>query len=324
MDNLVDIHKLKKLEERYPFNLEELEILVLCHEKLQNPKDSDGDDFLLKLAHASPYTFFFLPGDELKKRVDWIEDQVFPAGFASQLRSAVSVDTFVEYANQAQDKSLERFLEGVADTGRRGSKEALRVMYRLLDQPEPEELMDICVRLVVASEALVTPNLDENSTLMKLESLSPASQAMSESLKKACDGKTLDQRTFVNWAEENFPMLFAPLSTFVHGLLFHGRAFPKSRIPYEFPKPDTKSNIFTSSKDLPQLFVLSLTSQHFGGKVRALGRRDGWCSLFLSNCYLTDIIAKKIHSGKDSILRSWTEDHLIAWSGRYSVTVDPL
>ena len=51
----------------------------------------------------------------------------------------------MEYANQGEEKSLERFLEGIADTGRRGTKEALRVLFRLLNE-------DLVHRLYVADE----------------------------------------------------------------------------------------------------------------------------------------------------------------------------
>lgn len=266
MPEITDIHKLRKLQERYPFNEEELEILVLCHEHLQDSEDQD--DFLMKLAKATPYTFFFLPGDELRDRVNWIEDHILPAGFANGLRAAVSVDAFVNYANQGEDAALERFLEGIADTGRRGSKEALRLLYRLLDQPEPEELMDICIRLAVASDALVTPNLDKQATLKKLDDLEPAVGALAQSLKKECEDEQLSERVFVNWAEESFPLLSSPLSTFVHGLLFHGRPFPQGRIPFQFPKLDTASNIFQYPNNSPSLMALSMTSERFGGKVR--------------------------------------------------------
>ena len=93
-DSVTDIHKLRKLQERYPFTEEELEILVRCHE------DETEQDFLLKFARASPYQFFFLPGDELKDRVNWIEDHILPPGFPNQLHAAISVDPFVQYANQ--------------------------------------------------------------------------------------------------------------------------------------------------------------------------------------------------------------------------------
>lgn len=262
----MDKHKLHKLQERYPFTEEELEILVRSHELLKDTEDQDG--FLMKLARASPYQFFFLPGNELRERVTWIEDHILPPGFTNELRAAISVDAFVEYANQGQAKSLERFLEGIADTGRRGSKEALRLLFRLVDQPQPEELADFCIRLAIASEALVTAVLDKDATLKKLDSMAPVTDALTNSLLKSCEGTVLSQEVFISWAEENFAMLSAPLSTFVHGVLFHGHPYPKARIPYNQPKLDSDSFLLEDPTSSSLLTALSFTSPHFGGKVR--------------------------------------------------------
>jgi len=256
-------HRIKKLEERYPFTADELEILCRCHDHLKN--EVDQDDFLMKLAQSSPYQFFFLPGDELRTRVYWIEDHILPPGFANQLRAAVSCDTFVEYANQGEEKSLERFLEGIADTGRRGSKEALRFIYRLLDKPEPEELIDICVRLAVASDVLVVPVLQKEATLQKLENMQLAIESMAQSLRSACAPEgSLTPQIFISWAETNVPVLYAPLATFIHNLLFHGHPFPTPRIPYVSPQLDAESRVLSN----PSLLALSMTSTNFGGKVK--------------------------------------------------------
>jgi hypothetical protein len=263
---LITLTQLKRLEDRYPFNEEELEILVRCHERL-NDRDDD-DDFLMKLALSSPYSYFFLPGDEMKDRVNWIEDHLLPPGFASEFRAAISADPFVEYANQGEDKPLERFLEGVADTGRRGTREALRVLYKLLGEDATSEgLIDLCVRTAVAGEALVTPNLDKKAFLKRLDDAKPAIQAISELLEEECYGKPMSMKIFVDWAENSFPMLSTPFSSFVHSLLFHGHPYPESRMPYAAPRLEQASDIFPSST-FPLLMSLSFMSQHFGGKVR--------------------------------------------------------
>ena len=86
-------HRIQKLEDRYPFSADELEILCRCHDTcLENAEDKD--DFLMKLAKASPYKYFLLPGDEMRERVNWIENHVLPAGFANQLRAAMSMDAY--------------------------------------------------------------------------------------------------------------------------------------------------------------------------------------------------------------------------------------
>jgi hypothetical protein len=263
---MTDMHKIRNLQERYPFSQEELEILVRCHDLLENPEDQD--DFLMKLALASPYQHFFLPGDELRERVTWIEDYLLPPGFANELRAAISVDAFVEYANQGCEKSLERFLEGIANTGRRGVKEVLGLLFRFVDQPQPAELTVNCVRLAIASEALAAPILDKEATLTKLDELAKTSDALTRSLASNCVETLLTQQIFVNWAEENFPLFSAPLSTFIHRLLFHGGPYPEARIAYTPPKLDTSSFLFEDPSTSPSLMALSLTSPQFGGKVR--------------------------------------------------------
>jgi hypothetical protein len=263
--SLITLTQLKKLEDRYPFNEEELEILVRCHERIKDPDDNDA--FLMKLAFSSPYSYFFLPGDEMRDRVNWIEDHLLPPGFASEFRAAISADPFVEYANQGEDKSLERFLEGVADTGRRGPKEALRVLYKLLgDDATSEGLLDLCVRTAVAREALVTPNLNKKEFLKRLDDAKPAVKAISESLEEECYGRPMTMNVFVDWAEDSLPMLSTPLSSLVHSLLFHGHPYPESRMPYTAPRLEHASDIFPSSTS-PLLMSLSFMSQHFGGKV---------------------------------------------------------
>ena len=132
MTRLTTLSQIHKLQDRYPFSEEELEILVRCHGHLENSED----DFLTKLAFSSPYAYFFLPGDEMKDRVTWLEDHILPMGFPSQLRAAISADPFVTYASEGEDKSLERFIEGIADTGRRGPREALHILYNIIgDEP---------------------------------------------------------------------------------------------------------------------------------------------------------------------------------------------
>jgi hypothetical protein len=226
------------------------------------------------LALASPYTFFFLPeehpGDAMRDRVSWIEDYVLPAGFANEFRAAISIDAFVEYANQGEDKPLERFIEGVADTGRRGTKEALRVMYNLVDEPQPREIADFAVRLAVASNLLVAPMVNKEATMAKLEAFETSVDTLAESLTEFCGNSPLSLQLFQDWAEEKFPMLSAPLSTFVHNLLFHGHAYPKERIPYQCARLDQPSDVFVNPCTTPELVTVSFTSPKFGGKWKRL------------------------------------------------------
>jgi hypothetical protein len=271
MVKLTTLTQIHALEERYPFNEEELEILIRCYDQIQDAPEQGGD-FLEKLAFSSPYTFFFLPGDEMHSRVAWIENQILPMGFSSKLRAAISADAFVTYANEGHDKNLERFLEGIADTGRRGPKEALKVLYEIVGDGQmdaADELLDLVFRLCVASDAFVVPNLDKAMYLNRVEDIKEKIDPIVQSLKHYCrheKSRVITRKIFVKWAESNVPLLSAPLSTFVHRLIFRDSPYPVARVPYKHPDLDHDSAIFNAF-DCPSLFTLSLTSRYFHGKV---------------------------------------------------------
>ena len=312
MSKLTDLTAIHNLEDRYPFNEAELEILVRCHDHVSN--EDDKSDFIMKLALASPYSYFFLPGDAMADRVLWIEDNILPAGFANELRAATSTDAFVEYANQGEERSLERFIEGVADTGRRGTKEALRVLYRLVDDPRPEELADFCIRLAVASDTLVAPNLIKPAALQKLEALQPTADALAGSLRDFCQDKPLDSKMFMLWAEEKFPMLSSPLSTFIQNLLFHGHDIPRSLVPYQFPHLEHASDIFPLLYS-PELGSLSFTSTQFGGKVSSSVQLTFFVQKFAIFLKMHSLLE---HDSGIACTRLFsTDDPSIAWNGLY-------
>ena len=88
----------------------------------------------------------------------------------------------VSYANSGQDQSLERFIEGVADTGRRGPREALRILFDMVgESPKAEELMEYCFRLALACDALTAPNLDKDRCLAEALWIETAIQPLAES-----------------------------------------------------------------------------------------------------------------------------------------------
>ena len=206
MTKLTTLTQIHKLQDRYPFDEEEMEILVRCHDQLESTiesgKDSDGTrDFLLKLSKASPYTYYFVPGDELHDRIVWIEDHVLPMGFTSSFRASITSDPFVSYANQGQNTSLERLVEGIADvTGRRGNKEVLHILYKIADKAEDEsvtvdELIDLCVRLSIACDALTDPNFDKHKYLQQLDTTGLlVSNIMMKSLQSSLLSGTSEQQ----------------------------------------------------------------------------------------------------------------------------------
>jgi hypothetical protein len=204
----------------------------------------------------------------MRDRVAWLEEQILPPGFCNELRAAISADPFVSYANEGEDQSLERFLEGIADTGRRGPKEALKVMYDILGGDEDvsaEDILDMTFRLAIASDAMVTSTLDKDACLKKLENIGGTTKPLVDSLKNFCD-PAMTKRSFVEWAEKTVPLLSTPFSTFVHHLLFRGSPYPVARTPYSFPQLKDSSGIFPI-EDPALLFSLSLVSRHFTGSV---------------------------------------------------------
>eukprot|EP00980_Cylindrotheca_fusiformis_P019922 scaffold7017_cov134-Cylindrotheca_fusiformis.AAC.17 len=257
--------QLHKLESRYPFEKREMEILIRAHDHIRDEQNRE-EDFLVLLALTSPFTEYFLPGDEIRDRVTWIEDHILPSGFPNRLRSAISADPFVDYANEGENKSLERLLEGVADTGRRGPREALRIFHQLVKDPSATELVDLCFRLALACDALVEPNLDKQLFLQRMKSREETIDPIVRSLSAYAKNQPMERGFFTNWAEKQMPLLSSPLSTFLHHLLFHRGPYPTARIPYTRPEILEDSFIMSGSLKSPLLFSLSLTSPHFSQK----------------------------------------------------------
>jgi len=270
---MTSLAELKLLEERYPFNEEELEILLRGHQAVVDTANEDS--FIMKLALGSPYSFFFLPDDEMRNRAEFIENNVLPMGFDSEFRAAVSADAFVNYANQGQELPFERFLEGIADAGRRGPKEASVILYDILAEPTPEQIIDLAFRLSIAADVFVKPMLNKTVVANMLANSTKACEPLVKSLTEACENKPLDKEVFVRWADHTAPMLSAVLSTFVHNMLFHGRPYPISRVPYLRPVLDHVSDIFVG-QDATLLFPLSVASFNFNGKVCDLVLMSLW------------------------------------------------
>jgi len=258
--------ELNKLADRYPFDISEIEQLVRCHSTITDTKNADS--FLTKIALSSPYSYFFLPGDEMRRRVEIAEDQILPSGFGSCLRAAMSVDLFVDCTNP-NHPSLERFLEGVADCGQRGHKEALRIIWDCCsyssgfeDKIESSTIIDLCYRLAFAADVIISPDADAKSIVAKLESEhDSACSALERSLAQAGEGGYVTKENFFNWAETMAPMISSTLSTFMYNLLFHGK-WTKHRLNFvlfQHPKLDQHSDIFEGWHH-PNLFALACTA----------------------------------------------------------------
>lgn len=294
--------KINKLAERYPFNNDELEQLIRCHSALLDTRNNDS--FLTKIALSSPYSYFFLPGNEMRRRIELAEDKILPPGFGSCLRAAISVDLFVECANEGQEMALERFLEGVADCGQRGHKEALRVIWDCCsylggfeDELKPELLVDLCFRLAFAAgepfvmrmnfddivllhmfsshshfiyclDVTVSPEAATNAIVAKLASEHDgACIPLGNSLRQFGQKGLVQKEQFFQWAELMAPQLSSTLSTFIHNLLFHTKYTQHhlNFVPFQYPNLDQISSIFGGAH-CSNLFALAATSPMMVGK----------------------------------------------------------
>lgn len=264
--------QINKLAERYPFDSSELEQLLRCHAALLDTKNNDT--FLTKIALSSPYSYFFLPGDEMRRRIELIEEKILPFRFGPCLRAAMSVDTFVDCANEG-NLQLERFLEGVADCGQRGHKDALRIIWdccsyimEFEDKMEPTKIIDMCYRLAFSSEVLLSADADADAIVVRLASEhDSACSSLERSLAQAGKDGLVTKQDFYEWAETTAPQISTTLSTFLFNLLFHGKML-KHRLNFvKFDPPilDQPSEIFKGVHP-PDLFALTCTSPLIGGQ----------------------------------------------------------
>ena len=266
---MTSLTEISHLSDRYPFNEKELEILLRCHQDLI-ATDRSGS-FLNLLAHCSPYAFFFLPGDEFKTRIDLIEGTILPAGFGARLKEAIFSDCFPEVAHSLENnRYLEKFLEGVADCGRRGEREALRVLFDCCAKVEGEEdeedsekvvardIVALCYRLSVASDVLIRPSIDEQKLRDHLEDDVVVIEPLAKSLSAFAGGvdNYLTKADFIRWADEKFPMMAFTILAFVQNLIFHGKPIPPGKVPYKDSVLDQATDVF-ASKDSPLLFALA-------------------------------------------------------------------
>ena len=262
-----------QLEERYPFfDTHEIQILMRCHESLS--KSAPDDDFLLQMALASPYAHFFLPGDEMKDRIGWIEKDILPTGFAKDIESSVSIDVSEEESDDthlmiaSSSASLERFIEDVADAGGfRGKREAFHALCRLSGKDSsPNHIIQLAISLAVADEALMAPNLDKEAAPQKAQKFQPLIDAMTQEASLYLQSHTPSDNTFLTWMEKNFPLLTAPLSSFVHHLLFHEHPSPRDAgvLPFQLPILDKETDVFVG-KSANHLMALSFMKNDLGG-----------------------------------------------------------
>ena len=244
--------ELERLQDRYPFSEPELEILLRSSCSCASQQDGD---FLLTLAQSSPYATFFLPGDEMRHRIEWLQEHVLPPHFSERLGAAVSQD---EGEEQSDEQAC--FLEGMSQaTGRRGVKEALSILYQVGG-------VETACRLAVAAPTLIAPTFEPSLLERQVADVESIVTGLTASLQASSCEDNPDRRAFVAWAERDYPQLAAALATFVHHLVFHRQSSPRP-LRYIPPSLEQSSAIFRGDNDSRWL-PLVLSSSVLGGTVR--------------------------------------------------------
>jgi hypothetical protein len=219
------------LHSHYPFQEEEIEILLRCHASITKYKDDEFDSFLNKLAHSSPYTYFFLPDDEMRRRTTMIEKFVLPPHFGPTLKSLV----FNEDA-KSEEESIEYFIHAISDCCRRGPREVSALMYDCAKSDmstniHARDIVMFCYRLFLASKILIAPSVSQEDAMDGLldhiasHEESDALQDAIDSLSTVADSEGLiTKNAFVSWALSTNSIILCPFSSLVNNLIFHGKS----------------------------------------------------------------------------------------------------
>lgn len=251
--------ELERLQDRYPFSEPELEILLRSSCSCASQQDGD---FLLTLAQSSPYATFFLPGDEMRHRIEWLQEHVLPPHFSKRLGAAVCCCSQDDGEEQCDEQAC--FLEGMSQaTGRRGVKDALSILYQVGGDGD---VVETACRLAVAAPALIAPTFEPSLLERQVAGLEPIVTGLNASLQSSSCEDHPDRRAFVAWAERDYPQLAAALATFVHHLVFHRQSSPRP-LRYIPPSFEQSSAIFRGDNDSRWL-PLVLSSSVLGGTVR--------------------------------------------------------
>jgi hypothetical protein len=289
------LSQIQRIAHRYNFTDEELEILLRSHDALchamADVSDMTGHNFFNILAHSSPYVFFFLPGDEIKARLDIIHDSILPPGFCRRLWDKFFSHLF---SLSERDSSLDRFISALADCGRSGPEPALNVIFDCCscdDGPsglvDTHALIQLCHSLVISTAVLTSPSRDTCLSFTQdtfyLKALVDFFQThVTEQKKPGFITKT----DFMNIAKLYTPMLHQTLSSFMHSLIFHGRTTPEELKLFQIPKFHQRSEIFADcSSSTGFLFGCLATEVHGNVSVTLLldilkNDTPPWISIF--------------------------------------------
>lgn len=194
-----------------------------------------------------------------------VETYVLPEEFGRRFKSALCKHT----AN-TEDADIESLIDGVANACRREPKDALGIIFDCCSHEEglarPDNLVELCYRLSVASSILVSKQIDE----IRVKSFCvPPLQGLKKSLTKLADKKdgNVTKVNFIAWGTKTVPYIYSCLPTFTHNLIFHGKSTKSHHEEaFVFPELLDNSEIFTSAN--PSLtFTIGCMAPKMGGKV---------------------------------------------------------
>ncbi len=301
---MTSVAEIKKWSEKYPFDEQELEIIIRCHNSIAFPKDKPKSgtpdikqqSFLSLLSHSFPYVFFFLPNDEIQNRIELVEDTILPKGFGQRLKNAIypvkgsesdseAIETLVRGISHCCGGDSENTLGVIFDcclattasttTGKSSSEETVTV--------DPFEIVQLCYRLSIAAEVLVSPTIDkakviaaaqEQPPLLKhhglTKSLTNTIMSMGKEKKKQKShalAHNVSRKAFQKWGIQCVPHIGSTLTAFIYNLVFHGKSFHSQDAVFENPQLCDKTSVFKESTYPLDLFAITCMSPDLGGKV---------------------------------------------------------
>lgn len=206
----------------------------------------------------------------MELRTSVLEECILPSGFGGKFKNAI----FPVNGTESEEASIEKLINGVANSCKNEPKDNLEVIFDCNSDEaglaDPNDLIDLCYLLSIASDILVSKSIDEKE-IKEVAREKVYLHGLKKSLsKEALHGSKVTKEAFVHWASGTVPFLHACITTFTHNLIFHGKSNNK-RHGESFVNPELldSSNIFTSS-DPSLLFAISCMAPNLGGKWRRL------------------------------------------------------
>lgn len=186
---------------------------------------------------------------------------------------------------------IKQVFEGFTNAGRKGSKQAVQVMFDMCQQCQESrvrsrEFVQLGYRLALAVAFLQAAEKDDENMSEYLP-VDDRDQKMLEAFAASIveRGRLRRQRNILTgestddalldegwvqiddiqeWAEGIAPVFGSTLPTFIHYLLFPGQPYPPSRTPFDFPKVPLESTFFSSASS-SLLFTLGCLSSSLSG-----------------------------------------------------------